>query len=115
MMTLHLEGIHLYAYHGCYESENKIGSPYVVQVSIETKDMQAVETDNLADAIDYTKVYDIVREEMAISSKLIEHVGGRILKSLKKAFGDVSFEIKIMKINPPVHGEVEKVSVVLKG
>ena len=115
MNTLLIEGIHLYAYHGCFKAERRIGAEYTVDIRIEASLQKASETDDLDDAIDYTQIYDIVKEEMAISSKLIEHVGGRILKHLKKRFPDACFEIKIMKLNPPVHGEVEKVSVILKG
>lgn len=115
MNTLLIEGIKLYAYHGCFEAERKVGAYYKVDVSIDTPLQKASESDDLSDALDYTEVYAIVRQEMGISSKLIEHVGGRILKHLKLKFSTAHFEIKIMKLNPPVHGEVENVSVILKG
>jgi dihydroneopterin aldolase len=56
----------------------------------------------------------IVKEEMRISSKLLEHVAKRIIdriflevKMVKKV------TVSVSKINPPIGGDVEMVTVVL--
>jgi len=112
-----IEGIKLYAYHGCLAEEAKIGANYIVDVTIETDFEQAATTDDLTQTIDYVTVYDIVKKEMAIRSKLIEHVGKRILNQLKADFKKSlqKAEVKITKLNPPMNGNVERVSVILKG
>ena len=52
----------------------------------------------------------------AIRSKLIEHVGGRIMDKLKAEFPQlINTEVKIIKLSPPMNGNVERVSVVIKG
>ena len=51
---------------------------------------------------------------MAIRSKLIEHAGGRIIDKLKENFpGLKKQEVKVSKLNPPMNGNVEKVSIII--
>ncbi|MBI4945549.1 MAG: dihydroneopterin aldolase [Bacteroidetes bacterium] len=114
MAKILVEGIKLYAYHGCMKEEAMIGGNYSVDVCIEADMSKPSKSDNLNDAIDYVSVSSIVKKEMAVRSKLIEHVAKRILGKLKKIFPKTGFiEVKVTKLNPPIEGEVEKVSVVV--
>jgi len=79
MNKILVEGIKVYAYHGCLEEEGKIGCNYIVDVTMETDFMKAAIADDLKQTIDYVTVYTIVKKEMAIRAKLIEHVGLRII------------------------------------
>lgn len=112
IITLH--NIRTYSYHGCLEEEAVIGGNYSVDVKIKTDFRKAERSDNLKDTIDYCQVHDIVKREMMIRSKLIEHVGRRIVDALKteiKSIRDV--KVRIKKISPPMNGDVEAVSVVV--
>lgn len=117
MNKIEIEGIKVYAYHGCLEEESKIGANYVVDVIIETNFTEAAQTDDLHKTIDYIVVYDIVKTQMAIRSNLIEHVCQRIVNELKKEFLliNTKLEVKVSKLNPPMHGNVERVSVIITG
>ena len=56
----------------------------------------------------------VVKQEMAIRSKLIEHVAQRILDGLMSEMPLVQkAEIKLSKLQPPINGDVESVSVVM--
>ena len=70
-MKNHIEvnGIKLYAFHGCLPEETKIGGHYLVDVSLETNFLKAALEDTLIDTIDYVVINRIVKEEMAIPSK----------------------------------------------
>ena len=112
MGIIKVTGINLYAYHGCLEEEGRVGSKYVVNVTIDTDFSKAAETDELADTIDYVTVYNIVKEEMAIRSKLIEHVGRRIIERMKGEFKQIRrAEVEVVKINPPMNGDVASTSI----
>lgn len=114
MHQIIVEGIHLYAYHGCLEEEGKIGSNYIVDISMQTDFTEAAQTDDLTKTIDYVMVYRIAREEMAIRAKLLEQVAQRIIQRLKKEFASLQkVEVKVTKLNPPMNGNVERVSVVI--
>ena len=112
---IELKNIKLYCYHGCMAEETIIGSDYVVDVMVEGDFSQAAETDNLEFAIDYVTLNAIVEQEMMIPSKLLEHVGLRILKRFKNELPDIiSAVVKISKLTPPINGDVEKVRVIMK-
>lgn len=115
MQTINIRGIRLFAYHGCLEEEALIGGNYVVNVQLKGDFTTATKSDNLADTADYVKVYKIVKEEMAIRSKLIEHVAERIASHLKKELTTVKeLSVEVIKQNPPMNGEVDDVSFVIE-
>ena len=116
MHKIIVEGINVFAYHGCLEEEAKIGTHYTVDVYMETDFSEAAKTDDLTKTIDYVTVYEIVKKQMAIRSKLIEQVGQRIVDELKSEFSTLQkLEVKVTKHNPPMNGNVEKVSIVIVG
>lgn len=111
-----VNGIRVYAFHGCLPEEGKIGGEYVVDISIDTDFSKAAMNDQLEDTVDYCVVHDTVKTEMAIRSKLIEHAAQRILIALRKAYPAVkTFTVKVTKINPPMNGAVDNVAVIVEG
>jgi dihydroneopterin aldolase len=113
-MTITLNNIKLYAYHGCLEEEAVIGGNYSVDVIIHTDFSEAAKTDDLSKTVDYCDVYEIVKKEMAIRSKLIEHVAQRIGSSLLASIKNIqAAEIHLTKITPPMNGDVASVTVKL--
>lgn len=111
-----IEGVRLYAYHGCLEEEGKVGGEYIVDVYLQTDFMEAAQTDDLNLTIDYCTVFNICREEMAIRSKLIEHVCKRIYDKLQITFPRLLHtKVVVTKLLPPMHGPVDKTCVVIEG
>ena len=101
-----------YAYHGCFEEERKIGTWFNVDLSMEVDTAKAEETDNLEDTVNYQAVYAVVKREMMISSNLLENVARRIVNAVKKEFPAVSYAwVKVKKMNPPLGGKMESVSI----
>jgi dihydroneopterin aldolase len=113
--VIEINGIKLYAFHGCLPEEGKIGGNYLVDVWMETDFQIAAETDTLENTIDYVVVNKIVAEEMAIRSKLIEHVGYRIIENLKSTLKNLhNIKVKITKVCPPINGDVENVAIIIE-
>jgi dihydroneopterin aldolase len=111
---INIEGIKLYAYHGCLEEEARIGGNYIVDVHIVTDFTEAAKTDDLTKTIDYCAIYEISKSEMAVRSKLIEEVCQRIFAKIKSNFNTIdSLSVKVTKLVPPMNGDVERVSVVI--
>lgn len=107
MQHLAIRHIECHSYHGCLKEESMIGSRFSVDVEFNGDFYGAVVEDDLSKTVDYVEVHRIVREEMAISSKLIEHVAGRILNRMKAQFPFVrSCRVCITKYNPPVNGQL---------
>ncbi len=102
----------MYAYHGCLEEEARIGANYIVDVHMHTDFSKAAQSDELLETIDYCAVYELVKKEMKIRSKLIEHVAERIFNVLKAEFPALLYlHVKVIKLLPPMNGDVERVSV----
>lgn len=108
MHNIILKGIRLYAYHGVMPQENKIGAYFTIDLKIETDFTHAIETDELEGTVSYADVFNIVKREMAIPSKLLEHVGGRIVKALHSELNNINkVYLRIMKENPPMGADCE--------
>lgn len=109
-----MENIRVYAHHGCLKEETSIGSDYIVDVEVHANLSKAKTSDLLTDTVDYVQINHIVVEEMKVPSKLLEHVGKRIIRRI---FAEIALvekaEVAVSKINPPIGGDVKKVTVVL--
>ncbi|MBZ9626998.1 dihydroneopterin aldolase [Psychroflexus sp. CAK1W] len=114
MDTITLTNIRVYAYHGCLPEETKIGSDYRVDLSVEANLDLSAESDALKDTVDYVHLNKIVKEEMSQPSKLLEHAAKRILDRIFSELDLVkASRVKVAKINPPLGGDVEDVSITL--
>lgn len=115
MGKIKVKNIRVYAHHGCLPEETSIGSEYLVNVHITANLKKASNSDDLVDTVDYVHINQIVKEEMKIPSKLLEHVCKRIINRIFLEIPIVkTAEVLVSKINPPIGGDVEKVTVVLK-
>ena len=109
MAIINLENMEFWSYHGCFEEERRIGTKYVISVSLAVDIQQAMVSDNLHDTINYQEVYSIIKVEMDKPSNLIEHVAGRIQHRPQSTQQTIS----LSKFNPPLGGQIEKVTIVL--
>ena len=113
--TIEVNGIKIYAFHGCLPEEEKIGGHYLVDVMLNTNFTQAALTDDLSHTVDYVLINHIVKEEMAIRSKLIEQVGQRIVDRIKlEAKGIAFLRVKVTKLTPPINGDVDNVAIIIE-
>ena len=114
MGIIKVENIRVFAFHGCLKEETKIGSDYRVDLEVKANLKTASNSDKLIDTIDYVLLNKIVKEEMSIPSKLLETVARRILN---RVFLESNFVTKVIisisKINPPIGGDVEMVTIKL--
>jgi len=112
MGIIKVRNIRVFAYHGCLKEEAKIGSDYRVDIEVKADLSTSCETDQLKDTVNYVLLNRIVKEEMAISSHLLEAVAYRVLKRI---FNEDCLSSKatvcISKLNPPIGGDVEMVTI----
>ena len=112
MGLVKVKNIKVYAYHGCLVEEKKIGSDYRVDLKVKSDLSKSAISDHLADTVDYVHLNHIVKEEMAIRSKLLEHAAERILVRILKELPIVKkATVAVSKINPPIGGNVEMVTI----
>ncbi|SFF67109.1 dihydroneopterin aldolase [Sunxiuqinia elliptica] len=114
MGQIDLEGLEFYAYHGHYPVEKVVGNKFILNVSIQTDCAKAGQSDQLEDALNYQEAYELIKDEMAIKSDLLEHVATRIVDRLYASFTSIQHaSVKVSKMNPPMGGQIEKVSVTI--
>lgn len=109
-----LNNMSFYAYHGVLPAETITGNEFIVNLKIEYDFRRAFESDDVKDTLNYAEAYDLVKREMMIPSKLLEHVAGRIYHSLKAKFVDAKIiELRVGKMHPPVNGEAEMSEIII--
>lgn len=110
-----LENIRIYSNHGCLDEEALIGADYLVDLEIDADLSVSALSDDLQDTVDYVHLNSIVKEEVGERSKLLENVAHRVLTRIGDELKMVRYaKIKLSKLNPPIGGNVEKVSIVLE-
>lgn len=111
---IELKDIKFYAHHGVMEQERIVGNQFVIDALLTVPLVDAMESDNLEDTINYAQIYEVIKSEMGIPSNLLEHVAGRILTALKRTFPQLTaIELKVSKLNPPIEGEIQSASVIV--
>ena len=115
MYKIHVENIRTRSNHGCLDEEAIIGGDYRTDVWIMLKKEYSIKTDELDQTVDYGAVTELVVNEMGVRSKLIESVCERIVNRVFSLSKNIDWvEVKVCKINPPIDGDVQNVSVVIK-
>jgi len=98
-----LHEVRFYAFHGVMPQERSVGGEFLVSVKVGYPLEKAMISDDVADTLNYAELYELVKKEMMQPSGLLEHVMGRIVEAIEKAFPKVtSVEVKIKKVNPPM-------------
>ncbi|MFO8000942.1 MAG: dihydroneopterin aldolase [Marinilabilia sp.] len=112
---IELEEMEFYAYHGCYREEQVVGNRFLVNIAIRTDMTQPMRSDKIDDALNYVKVYELVKTEVQQTSNLLEHVTARVIDALYRHFPQIQWtRVKISKMNPPMGGQMNNVSVTLE-
>ena len=100
------------AAHGCYDVEQRVGGNFTVDIALDVDDNGAAATDDVTRTVNYVEVYEAIREQMALPSRIIENTAKRILDAVSARFPQVvRIEVTLAKLAPPIGGKAAKVSV----
>lgn len=109
-----LNNLRYYAHHGVGEQETLVGNEFTVSLRLKVDIERAMQTDAVTDTVSYADVYESVKQEMSVPSKLLEHVSGRIMDRLFNDFPQIEeIEMKLMKRNPPMGADIEAAGIEL--
>jgi len=109
-----VENIRANAFHGCLKEDTKIGGEYRIDLTVKVNLDASSKSDKLNDTVDYVLLNRIVKEEMAIPTKLLETVAKRILNRVFLESELVTAAtVSVSKLNPPIGGDVEAVTVIM--
>ncbi len=99
---IELRDMRFKAYHGCLPQERIQGTQYQVSLRCELDLRRASESDSLEHTVDYSALYDIVKQEMATPANLLEKVAGNILKRVREYAPEIKgASVTICKMDPP--------------
>ncbi len=114
-MHIGLQAMRFYAYHGVLPQERQVGNYFTVEIEVWADVSKSLTSDALEDTLSYADLYTIIREEMTLPSKLLEHVVGRIARRLFASFAQIDrMIISLKKDNPPFLGELRSSSFTLE-
>jgi len=114
MECIELKKMIFHAYHGVTEQERILGNSYRIDIKLFHDLKKAIESDKLEDTLNYADIYKIIKEEMLISSHLLEHITGRIIRKIRQNYSCISkIKIRLAKINPPIEGEIQEAAVII--
>ena len=111
MGLITLEGIRVFAFHGHLPEEKKLGGHFIVNVWVEADTSEVEKTDDLNDTVDYVKIIEIVKEQMAIRSNMIENPAKRIVDTILPLNKVQKVTVEVEKIQPPIDASFDKISV----
>ncbi len=109
-----LDKVRFHSNHGVIPQERATGGDFIISVKAGYPLSTAMESDDVDDTLDYSRLYEIISKEMQKPSCLLEHVAGRIGKSIFKELPQVtSLDICVEKLNPPMGGDMQCAAVEL--
>ena len=113
LMKISLSNLDFYAFHGVLPQERTVGGSYLVDVALEVNVAPSAYNDDALDGtVNYATVYEIVKAEVQVPSKLLEHVVMRIARRLLDELPLVSCaDISLTKVNPPMGASCKGASV----
>jgi dihydroneopterin aldolase len=109
------EGIRVFGYHGHLPEEAVLGGHFIVNVWVEADTTVVEKTDDLNDTVDYVKIIDIVKEQMAIRADMIEVPARRIIDAILPLHKVKKVKVEVEKIRPPIDATFDKISVTSEG
>jgi len=101
-----------YGYHGVTAAEKETGRMFEVDCELEVDLADAGHTDRLTDTIDYTAVYDVIRETLQDRAfSLLEGIAGTLAGKLLDKFPIYRVTLKVRKLMPPIAGQIKYIEV----
>jgi len=101
MITIQLQELVFFAYHGLYEAEKINGNTFKldVQISIEANE----KITGINQTVDYVKVYEMISKRMQIATPMLETIAQDLIASIYASDNRIkSIEINIKKLAPPI-------------
>jgi dihydroneopterin aldolase len=109
---IRLSGIEAIGFHGVLESERENGQKFIVDCELEVDTSQSVVTDNIEHAVDYSKVAELIAQQIQSEPvNLIEVLADRMAAEILRQFLLVkSVEITLHKPQAPIAVDFKDVS-----
>ena len=109
-----LKAVRFHAFHGVLPQERQVGGDFLLSLRVGCPLAKAMESDDVEDTVNYAALFELAGKEMAVPSKTLEHVAGRIVKAIVTAYPAVtSVDLELTKQNPPMGADCDGAGVEL--
>jgi dihydroneopterin aldolase len=85
IMSIQLNNVEFYGYHGLYQEEQILGNTFLVNLSIDFIP-EVTKINSIHETIDYVMVYDLVKGRMQTVSPLLETIAEDIANAIFEKF-----------------------------
>ncbi len=110
--TIEINNLKIRARHGVLMQERSVGNDFTVTVHLRYPAEAAIANDDVSDTLNYADAVEIIKDEMATPSTLLEHVAGRIRQSLLDQFPKIEGGlVRVAKLKPPIPAQMDDVAV----
>ncbi|MDE5662100.1 MAG: dihydroneopterin aldolase [Muribaculaceae bacterium] len=108
--SIKIEGLKIFARHGVLPQERTVGNMFEINATFHFPCSYAMRSDRVDLTINYADIVDIMKQEMAYPSKLLENVVYRMFQNLTIRFPQISGgSISLYKIQPPISAEIGRI------
>ena len=115
MGLITVEGIRVFAHHGHLPEEAILGGHFIVNVWVSSDTSEVETSDDLKDTVDYVKIIEIVKEQMAIRADMIEVPAKRTVDAILLLHKVQKVKVELEKTQPPIDAIFDKISVTTEG
>ena len=114
--VLFIDNLEVFANHGLFEEENKLGQKFIFDIECELNYKKAMFSDEMTDSISYADIVEVVVKTATTNTfNLLERLAGEILKNIFTEFPQIeNINLKINKPGAPIKYHFEKCGVEVK-
>ena len=114
--VLFIDNLEVFANHGLFEEENKLGQKFIFDIECELNYKKAMFSDEMTDSISYADIAEVVVKTATTNTfNLLERLAGEILKNIFTEFSQIkNIKLKINKPGAPIKYHFEKCGVEVK-
>ena len=111
--VLFIDNLEVFANHGLFEEENKLGQKFIFDIECELNYKNAMFSDEMTDSISYADIAEVVVKTATTNTfNLLERLAGEILKNIFTEFSQIeNIKLKINKPGAPIKYHFEKCGV----
>ena len=111
--VLFIDNLEVFANHGLFEEENKLGQKFIFDIECELNYKKAMFSDEMTDSISYADIAEVVVETATTNTfNLLERLAGEILKKIFTEFSQIkNIKLKINKPGAPIKYHFERCGV----
>ena len=114
--VLFIDNLEVFANHGLFEEENKLGQKFIFDIECELNYKKAMFSDEMTDSTSYADIVEVVVKTSTTNTfNLLERLAGEILKNIFTEFSQIeNIKLKINKPGAPIKYHFEKCGVEVK-